>query len=99
LDTQPEGCSGYVAEPQSSLGTWIIFVVVLTLAFGIFLVVCFRRMARRQLAEKINSQVNELVNQYITMYEHDRYNRQPNSPKEPVLLPNKPDIYSLILMI
>lgn len=80
MDTQPEGCSGYVAEPQSSLGTWIIFVVVLTLAFGVFLVVCFRRMARRQLAEKINSQVNELVNQYITMYEHDRYNQATELP-------------------
>ena len=48
--TEPEGCSGYVSNPQSNLHKWIIFVVVLILLFGVFLIVCFRRMARRQLA-------------------------------------------------
>lgn len=72
-----------MANPQSNLHKWIIFVVVLILLFGVFLIVCFRRMARRQLAEKINSQVNELVNQYITMYEHDRYNQATEMPERP----------------
>lgn len=59
LSHQPEGCSGYVTPASSStLSTWIIFVIVLTVAFGIFLVLCYRRVARRQLASKINSQVN-----------------------------------------
>jgi hypothetical protein len=58
-------------------------VVVVTVLFGVFLVVCFRRIARRQLAEKINTQVNELVNQYITMYEHDRYSQATELPERP----------------
>lgn len=49
------------------------FVVVGVVAFGVFLVICFRRVARRQVATKINQQVNELVNQYITMYENERF--------------------------
>ena len=43
------------------------------LAFAVFLIICFRRVARRQVASKINQQVNELVNQYITMYENERF--------------------------
>lgn len=72
LEEQPEGCSGFVSD-SSTLWTWIVFIVVLVVAFGVFLVGCFRRMARRQVAEKINSQVNELVSQYITMYENERF--------------------------
>jgi len=53
--------------------TWIGFIVVGVLAFAVFLIICFRRVARRQVASKINQQVNELVNQYITMYENERF--------------------------
>jgi len=48
-------------------------VIVGVIAFGVFLIICFRRVARRQVASKINQQVNELVNQYITMHENDRF--------------------------
>lgn len=48
-------------------------MIVGVIAFGVFLIICFRRVARRQVASKINQQVNELVNQYITMYENDRF--------------------------
>lgn len=69
LEDTPEGCQGFEGS-SSTLSTWIIFIVALVVVFGVFLVVCFRRIARRQVSEKINSQVNELVNQYITMYEN-----------------------------
>jgi hypothetical protein len=48
-------------------------VIIGVIAFGVFLIICFRRVARRQVASKINQQVNELVNQYITMYENERF--------------------------
>ena len=87
LSTKPEGCEGYVAPPDNALLKWIIAVIVLSLLFGIFLIVCFRRIARRQLSQKINNQVNELVNQYITMYEHDRYNQAEEMPERRVVQP------------
>lgn len=55
------------------MAAWIGLIVVGVLAFAVFLIICFRRVARRQVASKINQQVNELVNQYITMYENDRF--------------------------
>jgi len=41
--------------------------------FIIFLIFCFRRIARRQLSRDMSRQVNELVDQYITMYETQKF--------------------------
>lgn len=69
LTPRPEGCLGDSEPSQVSLTNWIIIAVVLSIAFIVFLLICFRRIARRQLTNNMHGQVNALVNQYITMFE------------------------------
>jgi hypothetical protein len=75
LTPQPEGCSGFLDESSSNIATWITISIIAVLCFCVFLVLCYRRMARRQLSTHINKQVNELVNQYISMYENDKFSQ------------------------
>lgn len=55
---------------------WIVLIICASLVFGVFLLVCFRKIVRRQLSQKISGQVNELVNQYIAMYEGQRFGKE-----------------------
>jgi hypothetical protein len=70
----PAGCSEDNNSLQNShLTAWIVFGVVSVVVFVLFLIVCFRRIARRQLSMEMNKKVNELVNEYISMYEVEKF--------------------------
>ena len=60
------------ADPPSALKYVLIGVGIFGI-FMIFLLVCFRRIVRREASSNINNEVNELVNEYITMYEAQKF--------------------------
>lgn len=43
------------------------------MSFVIFLVCCFRKIAKRQVSTQMHGQVNALVNEYITMFEERKF--------------------------
>lgn len=69
----PAGCSDDPSNETTHLTAWIIVGVVSVVAFALFLLFCFRRIARRQLSTEMNKKVNELVNEYISMYEVEKF--------------------------
>jgi len=82
LKTLPNECVDQPFEPKSEhIILWITLSVFGFLILLIFIILCYRRVVRRQLSNNMNKQVNELVNQYITMYEADKFkgDNEPNS--------------------
>ena len=51
-------------------------VIIIVAAFILFMIVCYRRVVRRQLSQEINGRVDEIVNQYITMYESGKFQQE-----------------------
>jgi hypothetical protein len=41
--------------------------------FIIFLISCYRKIAKRQINTQMHGQVNALVNEYITMFEERKF--------------------------